>query len=354
MKLLCPTLLLLALSASLPAQLPPITPDTPAGTEMLHQWLHSGDPRLIAWAADFARRTHDTKLIGDMPSFLERSPMPPNYSGDGSQILLRRALLGVLDTLIQEKAVVPISSIQAIEDAFPTHALILIARLPIAESRPTLTRWTYESTGSSSAATVARVASMLLAKDDPEPNFVAQVVAASEEELHVHIVATGGGVEGGSMGGGCGDGGHNRYPGWPTVHNYHLAENDPDASASLVIDLDHDRITAQRFDENNGPPSCSSVPPLNPVTRHRLIAHWLGLQDADMSWHALENESIIWTNNADYERKLGTLIESHRQQLRATVETLHQRSLLTNDLAATTAPRLIVTIQCSIKPCPLP
>ena len=49
------------------AQTPIITADTPVNTARLHEWLHSGDPRLVAWAATFAMRTHDMAIVDEMP-----------------------------------------------------------------------------------------------------------------------------------------------------------------------------------------------------------------------------------------------------------------------------------------------
>jgi|HubBroStandDraft_6_1064221.scaffolds.fasta_scaffold01678_10 hypothetical protein len=60
----------------LPAQEPLVTPETSVETVILGQWLHSGDPRLIAWAADFTRRTHDTKIVAEMPG--SYVPVGPN------------------------------------------------------------------------------------------------------------------------------------------------------------------------------------------------------------------------------------------------------------------------------------
>jgi hypothetical protein len=64
MKCLWLTMLLpLIMAGGLLAQEPVITPQTPVDDGVLHQWLHSGDPRLIAWAATFARRTLNVKII---------------------------------------------------------------------------------------------------------------------------------------------------------------------------------------------------------------------------------------------------------------------------------------------------
>ena len=65
------SLFLFAVTGALPAQEPLISPEMPVDYGTLHRWLHSGDPRLIAWAADFARRNHDQKILGEMPALLD-------------------------------------------------------------------------------------------------------------------------------------------------------------------------------------------------------------------------------------------------------------------------------------------
>ena len=48
----------------------------PVSYDLLHQCLHSDDPRLIAWAADLAHRTHDPRIIAEMPALLEQWAIP--------------------------------------------------------------------------------------------------------------------------------------------------------------------------------------------------------------------------------------------------------------------------------------
>jgi hypothetical protein len=57
-----PLLVLLLIAHALPAQESVITEETPVDQSTLNRWLHSQDPRLITWAADFARRKHDLQL----------------------------------------------------------------------------------------------------------------------------------------------------------------------------------------------------------------------------------------------------------------------------------------------------
>ena len=154
----CMPLLLVVVAGVIPAQELLITPETPVNSATLHQWLHSGDPRLIAWAADFARRRHDADLVAEMPSLLEHWTMPPLYDRDESQAAQDRAIQAVLDTLIQENVQVSIQAIKTVAPVFPAQASILIGRLPLTESRVTLGDWTYGAGGNSSGRMLARIA----------------------------------------------------------------------------------------------------------------------------------------------------------------------------------------------------
>jgi hypothetical protein len=356
-------LFLFVLAAELNAQEPLVTPETKVDDVILDQWLHSGDPRLIAWSADFARRNHDKKILAEMPELLEHWIIPSAYRGDETQAAQRRAVLAVLDALIQENLEVPVLAIDAIVVSFPVQAAILIFRLPLSESRSTLEDWTYGATGNWSERPLARIASMILAKD-PLPSsifrngmrvgFVASVVDASEEEVQISVRKDNSPSSGYGTST-CGDSlGHKLTPGWPEVYAYGLGEaNGQGVNGPVLFDLDGDRIYSWRVRESGGSGSCSGsdVQPLNPQTRHRLLAYWLGIPESEMSWKPVESFTIVWTNKITYERQLGKIVESQRQKLSATVEALRRRNLLKKDEAA--MPRLVVIVQCEMAPCPL-
>src|ERR1700722_14036403 len=61
---------------------PAITPEMQVDRVTLRQWLHSGDPRLAAWAADFARRNHDAQILAELPWWLGKWSIP---LGDGKE-----------------------------------------------------------------------------------------------------------------------------------------------------------------------------------------------------------------------------------------------------------------------------
>ncbi len=360
----CSTLLFLfALAGASHAQQPVITSETPVDSTTLHAWLHSDDPRLVAWAADFARRRHDATIIAEMPDVLLHASMSLAYLNYERPILQADAIQAVLDSLIQENAHVPVRAIEVIAPYFSAQAAILISRLPLSESRVTLQDWTYGATGAWGGRMLARIASMILTKD-PGPSqgmwgrytmgFVASVVAASESELQITVSPT---TIVGELGGSaaCGDSfSRKQPPGWPPIYTYDLVENDPDASVPVIVDLDGDRIAFRRFDEYGGWGSCNGVDDLNSYTRHRLIAYWLGIPAKEMTWQPVELRTIQWTDAAAYQRQLGEIVESQRRKLHATVEALRQRGLMSEGEAERYAPRLVVTIHCTVTPCPLP
>jgi len=210
---------------------------------------------------------------------------------------------------------------------------------------------------------LARIASMMLAKDPQGSRgfwghdligFVASVVAASETEIRVAIKSDNS-TEPGSGFLMCGDWfGRKSPPGWPEVYSYDLGENDSEANALVVVELDGDRIVSQRSPVDAARGSCDGgVEELDPRTRHRLIAYWLGVADKDMAWQPVLGATIVWAGQANYEQRRGAMVESQRQKLRATVNALQQRGLLTKDEAAAVTPRLSVVVKCDIHPCPL-
>jgi len=360
MKPFWTALLVFVASAVLAAQEPVITPDTSVDSATLHQWLHSKNPRLIAWAATFARRNHDATIVAEMPKWLENWPMPSRYDdatwpAGQNRALTARPVLAVLDTLIQENAHVPIPAINAIATSFPTQAAILISRLPLSESRNMLDLWMLWGDPIS-----IRLSAMLFAKDpsqsavhwgrDGEFGFVAGILADAEAEVRITVAAdsalrplTGGAT--------CGDwGGSKVAPGWPEVFAYALVENDPHANGPLVVDVGGDRMATRRYPENSGGGICSYPESLNARTRHRLIAYWLGIKPQEMAWQPVEPFTIRWMGNAAYQQQLGKILESERQKLSATVDSLREKGVLTGPGAP---PKLVVTIQCEITPCPL-
>jgi hypothetical protein len=145
-------------------------------------------------------------------------------------------------------------------------------------------------------------------------------------------------------------------PVWPPVFIYGLDE-DPNETGMVIVDLNGDRIVAPRHQENLGWGSCGSpkpgVEPLDAETRYRLITYWLSSAGDKPTWKPDEHLTIVWAGKSAYEQRLGQIIELHRKELRETVGQLERSGLMTRDEASTFSPKIVVTIGCDMRPCPL-
>ncbi len=351
MKTAALTLLLFgSLSLVAVSQQPEITPDTPVDTTTLQKWLHSGDPRLIAWAADFARRNHDATIINDIAPLLEYWTMPPTGGGPRFQEYQHRAVAAMLDALIQENAAPSISVVRSLGDEFPAQALILIKRIAAGEAQPTLWNWAFDRNGSIRDRR-ARAAAMLLAKT-PDPSFVTEVVRLAEQHLTVQILSQTNRGYGGGVSSSCGDSmGQGAHPDWPVVYAYELKEYDADAPRDQIqiAQIGSYAITALRHDADGHGDCFHDLSEAR--FRHELIAYWLGMKPHDMPWQPEESAGIVWTTKAAYESELGHIVEQQRFKMMDTVERLHERDLLEPHLGR--EPRLVVSIECHVDPCPL-
>lgn len=328
-------------------------------TEFLHQWLRSGDPRLIAWAAYFARKTHNRQVLSEMPEMLTHWASQRLFENNG--VIDEYAVMAMLDALIHEKVPTSAPSIGAVADFFPAQAAILATRLPESESRSMLNGWAgLYGDESWNKGSLKRVATMILAQH-PDPKLVAQIVSSSEAEIHVQVRATDakwGMGQGGGIGGGTFD--HGNFLGWPPLYTYVLDEEQTSkgcssATSQLIVNLAGNCILANRTSEDRAGLSQSHVEQLDAVTRHRLIAYWLGIKPEDMSWQPENYVTIAWTNKAGYEQKLGARIEAERRKMEETIDALGERGFVFYHTvyAPPITPRIVVTVECDLNPCPL-
>jgi len=147
-------------------------------------------------------------------------------------------------------------------------------------------------------------------------------------------------------------------PGWPPVYGYEIRQTygtQPGARGLPVVELNGDLLSAGRSESNGGGiGSCQGIGWLDSnYIFHELIAYWLGFKEQDMTWEPEQHFGVKWAGKAAYQQRVGEIVESEREKLRATVEALQQRGFLTADEAAIVTPKIVVTIECDLKPCPL-
>jgi hypothetical protein len=325
--------------------------------------LRSHDPRLVALGAWQAAERGNDAEIAIMQEMVERwDPAQRHRYRDGDRY---DAMTAILDTLIQRNEFVSPAGVSAIAYAFPDQALILAARLPFNDAEPLLLSW-YENgagvrpaqgdTEGADRLMMARVAAMMLARERPR-DIASSILADSLERLAVSVPSEGyAGVdrclvdcvakppcqwEAGGL----------PRVGWPTLFQYTLEENRPDAdntgplvTGSPLIEAGGDRITYRRVETEVRLNYCYSPAPLNSATRHRLLAEMLGVDDKRMPWSVQENITVPWTNDAQFLLDLNKQVYLEESQLRATVQRLYAKGLLTRTEAASIRPKLSIIV----------
>jgi hypothetical protein len=325
--------------------------------------LRSHDPRLVAFgASEAANRGNDTE-IAIMQGMVERwDPAQRHRYQDGDRF---DAMTAILDSLIQRKEVVSPAGITAIAHAFPDQALILAARLPFEDAEPLLLSWYQNGEGVRPAQAdregadrlmMARVAAMMLAKGRLQ-DIAASVLAASEERLAVSVPNEGyDGVDRCLVD--CvakppcdSEDADPPRGGWPPLFQYALVENVWEghhagslATGSLVVEAGSDFITYRRVPAEVHLDYCYSPSPLTAQTRHRLLAEMLGVDDKQMPWSVQENITVPWENDGQFLLELSKQVYLEEAKLRATVQKLYAKGLLTKSEAESTRPKLSIIV----------
>jgi hypothetical protein len=170
-------------------------------------WLHSGDPRLVAWAAELIANDARRDLI---PDLIDRLNLPENDATRSGS-----ALQAIVDALIQLGARVPADRVMKLPSWCITQQVILLARSP--DSREPLMKIFEEA-----ADPLVWLAAADLLAVEPKPDFARTLLS------DFHVVATfvvmmpGDGYGfGGGCGGSVGCGGDD--PGWPAINSYGLS-----------------------------------------------------------------------------------------------------------------------------------
>jgi hypothetical protein len=341
---------------NLQAQDPDHPYNTKSNANLIEGWLRGGDPRLVAFGANFAAENEDDGLITTLEQLAvnwnpsERDPYPSE-----DEFL---AMSEILHALIVHRVEAPPETIAAIADTFPDQAVILAARLPATDRTPLLQAWydagelvdrrrfTREGTN---RLVLARVAAMMLSRAPP-PGFAAAILADSDEQFVVSV-ENGGTVPircrtGCPAAVVCAD--EFEVPakrGWPPLFQYALEENYAGGDYDdVVVEAGGDRITWRRTPANWRLASCYKPAPLSSETRHRLLAQMLHLSQEQMPWMPQKQITLHWENRDKLLLELESQVNFEEGKMHATIQALSARGLLTPGEAARVRPRLMILV----------
>lgn len=320
--------------------------------------LRHSEPRLVALGAWEMLDRQDDTYIPLLLKMVERWDPAQRHGVENEDAY--DAMAVILDVLIQRNQAVSPAGVTAIADAFPDQALILAARLPMEDAEPILFSW-YQAgerprnTGSPQDFGIrqmkARVAAMILVANRPA-DIAAGLVADSEERLAVSVPNSGAqGVDRCLMQ--CdpkpacvAETADEPRMGWPPIHRYVIEEDAPWAedAAPLLVAAGGNRITYRRVPAEVRLDACYFPDPLGPLTRHRLLAEMLQVNDESMPWSAQMNLTVPWMDDREFLNRLTDQIHLGETRLRATVSALFQKGLLTKSQMAMTRPRFTVLL----------
>ncbi len=194
-----------------PAKYQPV--DDAESARLEKAWLHSGDPRQIAWAAELIGKNNRRELIPDLIERFDLSAEPDAWKPIGRRGAVYEY---VADALIRLQAEVPSNFITRLPSRCIAQELVLLSRSP--DSHEALQR-VFEST----KWTIAWLAAANLLAQKPQSEFANSLLRSFEVVADFRIVTPG--MELKTGGRACfGDSiWEARDPAWPVPRYYDLS-----------------------------------------------------------------------------------------------------------------------------------
>lgn len=336
------------------------TVPTQATTDEIDQWLHSGEPRMVAWGATFAAKDTDAAEVPILAMLAEKYQALPSQQYDSKGMYVPRtpeqkerfdSMQVVLDSLIQLHGTMSHEAIEAVLPDFPAQALTLFGRMPEPE-RSQFAEVVYDTRDRSvqpydwhrlGYLQMIHLAAAILALNPP-PGFNASLL----NEVTVKLIVTVVDVvdrrnDGMGVGGPCGDSfGLVEAPGWPEPYTY-VVEQGPGSDrlpSDDVLVPGNPHITSRRARSSS---SCSTLAGLTSAER-LLIAQKEAGPGAILGITARQYDTLQYPGAAGYPAALAAVLDAHEKPFRILAAALADRALLTQAEAAKAFPNLIVEV----------
>jgi hypothetical protein len=321
---------------------------TPSAAEKnAREWLHSGEPRLVAWGAHEALVSRNPFLIPDL-LFLANQWQPLHSKeqcdwacGDltAEQKDQRLAMAAVLDALIQLNVEVPADSLRNLGPDFGNAVAIFLARMPNDQSAP-LNMEFYRRSPPAVPYSLQYVSAALLALH-PTAEFARDLLSNTTVEARVVIMLPDAGGVGFGSSGSCGPSDAKPLEDWPKIGQYRLRKERGDGDFVVVGGIDPvyaAREKANFYFDNE----CSMAfgLALGPEERRRLIAEMLEVKPEEIPWKTLVETTIEYRSMEQFHTALLAFVEAQEQMYRETAEALEQRDLFEESDILHSLPRL--------------
>jgi hypothetical protein len=311
-------------------------------------WLHSGDPRLVAWGAHDALVMREASLAPDLLALASEWQALSTRSSEDSrpeklseeQKERRDAMAAVLDTLIQMNVAVPADTLRNLAPDFGNHVAILLARMPSAESESTRLEFFHSPPGDASGLQYVSAALLAL---HPPAGFAGELLAGITVQARIVVLLPNSDGIGFGHASDCFGVSEEPREYWPMVGRYALSKEKSDGSSTVVGGIDpiyFTRTESTRYLQN----TCGVSVYLGAEARKRLIAEMLGVAPDDISWQTQTQTSIAFQSLEQFQIDLLAFVAEQQQMYRATAEDLEARNLLGRGGVSESLPRLELKI----------
>jgi hypothetical protein len=311
------------------------------------EWLHSGEPRLVAWGAHEALVSRNPYLVPDLLFLANQwQPLLPRERCDwacgdltAEQKDQRLGMIAVLDALIQMNVAVPADSLRNLAPDFGNAVAIFLARMPSDESAP-LSMQFYRDMASVNSYSLQYVSAALLALH-PSGEFATDLLSNTTVQARVVIMQPNAdGVGFGSGGSGYFSGGNPRED-WPKIGQYRMRKEKEDGDFVVVGGIDP--IYARRQEANyclDNDCNMAFGVALGPEERRRLVAEMLGVKPEEIAWETFVETTIEYRSMEQFHTALLAFVEQQEQKYRETAEALAERELFEESEVLHSLPRL--------------
>jgi hypothetical protein len=319
----------------------------PAPTEkIIHGWLQSGDPRLVAWGAHDALASRSPNFAPDLLALANQwQPLTPEAVGESGQLTLstaqkerRFAMAAVLDALIQMNVAVPPDDLRNLAPDFQNDVAVLLGRLPN-EASAAVEMEFYRAPAEKWRA-LQYVSAALLALH-PTAEFAGDLLSHITVHANIFVVLPGTGAGSGGSGFSCMVGDEKPGESWPSIGQYKLWKTSSDGARTLVAGIDPVFVTREESYGYMGD-GCATAQGifLGEEQRRELIAEMLGVKAEEMPWESGLQINIEFQSAEQFRTALQGFVGEEEQKFQETAEALEARNLLARSEARESLPKL--------------
>jgi len=300
----------------------------------LKNWVLSGDPRLVAWAAQDALAARDRNLIPDLLSLAAQwEPLSRPVSEASAPTKLspgqtddRDAMLSVLDALIQMNVPIPADTLRTLAPDFGNAVAVLLSRMSPEDSGLLSLEFYRSPTDHDYGLQYVSAALLSL---HPALGFAADLVSNIRVNAYLHVVLPGSKPEGMGFAACCGPSPEAPRDDWPAIGQYALTKEKSGGAVVLVAGIDPIYTLRRQSPQYLGDCSMSLGATLGPEERVRLVAEMLNTPPEAIAWQVQPVTTIEFQSLQQFDADLLSFIEEQQTKHRATVEALSARGLLT-------------------------